>query len=183
MEKTFHFQPISFRSVDFGKGHIAQSTYRRHWKREFFDIGGKPVERVAETEMVHGGYDFEPGHQKNGDQPVAVEKSSRCEGLRTGLRGNPTGNQVSQAKHLRRVGLHEILVPQQAGKWRCKRSSRHVIQDENLLLPEADKSPLGNFGKKDDRHPTGCRPNSGSDHQAQIHRARHHQKADEESLR
>ena len=121
-----------------------------------------------------------PGHQKNRDQPVAVEKSSRCEGLRTGLGGNPTGNQVSQAKHLRRVGLHEILVPEQAGKWRCKRSPRHVIENENFLLPEADESPLGNFSKKNDRHPTGRRPDSGSDHQAQIHRARHHQKPDEE---
>ncbi len=162
----------------FGQGHIAKGTDGSHREREFLDIGSQPVESVAETEVVNGGNDFKADHQQDRNQPIAVEKGAIDKGIGTEHRGHPGRDVLSQPQHSRRLGLYQILVPEQSRERRSHCRPRHVIEDEDLLLAQSGVGAFGDFGKEDDRDPPGCRSNTRADHQSEVHGTGHHQETD-----
>ena len=108
-----------------------------------------------------------------------MEKGPLHERIRFGRRHYPGRNEFGQSKHSGRIGLNQILVPEQPLKWRGHGGPGHVIQQKYFLLLQFGVRPFGHFGKQDDGDPAGGRTDAGTDHQLQIHTAGHHQKADE----
>ena len=93
---------------------------------------------------------------------------------------HPGRNKFGHPKHAGRIGLDQILVPEQTGKRRGQGGAGHIVEQEYFLLLQFGMGPLGDFGKQNDGHPAGGRTDTLADHQLQIHRSRHHQKADED---
>ena len=120
---------------------------------------------------------------RDGDDPVLVQKGALHQRRRIQRRRPPVGNQVGDAELLRRRRLAQGLVPQQTFKGSRLSSDetrRDVVEDVDFLLRQRREGAFRDLREEDDRHPLRCRSQGTSHHETEVHVPRNHDESNEQ---